>query len=228
LAEKFGHTLIPPVPSAVPLIVKDRMVHGLQGQRIRVRAASRIGEATSRTAEGDLLFAAYGLSGTAVLDVSESLSVALHRGGRKDAEIEVDFLPTLPLDRLAAEFAVRRKAGWAAADWTAGLLPEKFSSVLRSFLPSGADVAAVAEETLAAALKSKRFLVTGTRGWNEAEFTAGGVDALDVEPETLESKLRRGLYLAGEILDVQGPRGGFNLAWAWASGLAAGDAAARA
>jgi hypothetical protein len=78
---------------------------------------------------------------------------------------------------------------------------------------------------LAAALKDKRFAVHGTRGWNEAEFTAGGVDAREIERETLESKLCRGLHLAGEILDVQGPRGGYNLAWAWASGLAAGEAA---
>ncbi|MCJ7643118.1 MAG: NAD(P)/FAD-dependent oxidoreductase, partial [Candidatus Aminicenantes bacterium] len=75
---------------------------------------------------------------------------------------------------------------------------------------------------LASALKEKRFSVQGTRGWNEAEFTCGGVDAREVDPRTLESKLRKGFYLAGEVLDVQGGRGGFNLAWAWASGFVAG------
>ena len=80
---------------------------------------------------------------------------------------------------------------------------------------------------LAAVLKNKRFAVHGTRGWNEAEFTSGGVDAREVEPGTLESKRCRGLHLAGEVLDVQGPRGGYNLAWAWASGLIAGGEAAK-
>ena len=71
-------------------------------------------------------------------------------------------------------------------------------------------------------MKAKRFKVLATRGWNEAEFTAGGIDTKEVEQGTLESKLKKGLYLAGEVLDVDGRRGGYNLAWAWASGMAAG------
>jgi len=71
-------------------------------------------------------------------------------------------------------------------------------------------------------LKDWRFKVTGTRGWNEAEFTAGGIDLKEVKEGPLESKLVKGLYFAGEILDVNGKRGGYNLAWAWASGYVAG------
>jgi predicted flavoprotein YhiN len=65
--------------------------------------------------------------------------------------------------------------------------------------------------------------VSGTRGWNEAEFTAGGIKVDEVDPETLESKIKNGLYFAGEILDVNGRRGGYNLGWAWASGWLAGQ-----
>ena len=128
-------------------------------------------------------------------------------------------------DQLAAEFRRRIKAGWAESDRLSGILPEKFA-VLSRASPGTAgrsDPAAA----LAAVLKDKRFAVHGTRGWNEAEFTSGGVDAREIEPKTLESKRCRGLHLAGEVLDVQGPRGGFNLAWAWASGLVAGEEAAR-
>ena len=75
---------------------------------------------------------------------------------------------------------------------------------------------------LAAMLKAREFHVHGTRGWNEAEFTSGGVDAREVARGTLQSKLLSGVYFAGEILDVQAGRGGFNLAWAWASGHVAG------
>ena len=72
-------------------------------------------------------------------------------------------------------------------------------------------------------LKNKCFKVTGTRGWNEADFTNGGIDPADIK-DTLESKLKKGLYFAGEIIDGGGKRGGYNLSWAWASGFVAGMA----
>lgn len=217
LAASFGHRLIAPVPSAVPLVVKDRLCHLLQGQRLSARVEGRIGGRAVRTADGELLFTQYGLSGPAVLDVSEDLSVALNRDGRRDVSAVVDLLPDVPAGDLAAELARRAGAGWAARDLLSGLLPEKFGPAL---VPSGGATPDLGR--LAADLKKKEFAVQGTRGWNEAEFTAGGVDAREVEPGTLESRLRPGLYFAGEVLDVQGGRGGYNLAWAWASGLLAG------
>ncbi len=227
LAVSLGHALVRPVPSAVPLVVKDRMCHFLQGQRLRVRAESRVGGRTGQTAEGELLFAQYGLSGTAILDVSESVSIALNRDGRRDVSVVVDFLPTMTAGELSGDLARRLKAGWAPDDLTSGLLPEKFSLVLpqiireAGYVPGRGGIDEVARR-LAALLKAREFRVEDTLGWNEAEFTSGGVDAREVELRTLESKLRRGLYFAGEVLDVQGGRGGFNLAWAWASGFVAG------
>jgi predicted Rossmann fold flavoprotein len=223
LARKMGHRIVHPVPSGVPLLVKDRLCHALQGQRIRARASALVGEKIVREADGEILFTAYGLSGTAVLDVSENLSIALNRDGRPDTVLAADLVPFMTSERLAGEIGRRIQAGWAESDWLSGILPEKFAVLARSFpAPANRPDTAAA---LASALKDKRFAVQGTRGWNEAEFTAGGVDAREIERETLESKLCRGLHLAGEILDVQGPRGGYNLAWAWASGLAAGEAA---
>jgi len=99
-------------------------------------------------------------------------------------------------------------------------LPLKISAALKGLVSSG-DPAAIAKR-----LKSMRFEVIGTRGWNEAEFTAGGVDTREVDPATLESKIMKGIYFAGEVLDVDGRRGGYNLAWAWASGSVAGMAVA--
>jgi hypothetical protein len=227
LAASFGHRIVPPVPSAVPLVVKSPMCHLLQGQRLRARVEGRVGGRTVQRAEGELLFAQYGLTGTAILDVSESLSLALNRDGRTDVSVVVDLLPFMTVEELSGEFERRMAAGWAPKDLMSGLLPEKFSLVLPQLLQEtglGVDraVAAGAAARLAATLKAREFQVQGTRGWNEAEFTAGGVDAREVRPGTLASKLRPGLYLAGEVLDVQGGRGGFNLAWAWASGIVAG------
>ncbi len=222
LAGRFGHSVVTPVPSAVPVLAKDRMCHFLQGQKVRAAAASFVGGKPAGRAEGEVLFTQYGLSGTAVLDVSESLSIAIHRDGRADAALVLDLVPFMGTEALAAELRSRAKAGWPAGDLAAGILPEKFAPVISAMAAGSERGPGGAGETLAAGLKAKRFAVLGTRGWNEAEFTSGGVDAREVDPRTLESKLQPGLFLAGEMLDVQGGRGGFNLAWAWASGHVSG------
>lgn len=227
LAGRFGHSLVPPVPSAVPLLAKDGICHFLQGQKLRAGISSLIDGRVGRTAEGELLFTQYGLSGTAALDVSESLSIAINREGKKDTAVIVDLVPFMSEEALAGELSRRGAAGWPAKDLGAGLLPEKFALVMPQFVrDAGATTGnagrAEAARNLAAALKARKFAVQGTRGWNEAEFTSGGVDAREVKPRTLESKFRRGLYFAGEVLDVQGGRGGYNLAWAWASGFVSG------
>jgi predicted Rossmann fold flavoprotein len=214
LAGRFGHRVVAPVPSAVPLLVKDRMCHLLQGQKVKVRARGAVEGREGPAVDGELLFTQYGLSGTAALDVSEALSIALNRDGRKDVSLVVDFVPFLS------------EPEWAARDLGTGLLPDRFGAVLPQALSDPAAPRQGAADAkagrLAAALKTWRFAVHGTRGWNEAEFTAGGVDAREVKRRTLESKLRAGLYFAGEVLDVQGGRGGYNLAWAWSSGFVAG------
>jgi predicted Rossmann fold flavoprotein len=228
LARRLGHCIVTPVPSAVPLLVKDRLCHLLQGLKLQVRAAALVGGRETARAEGDLLFTAYGLSGTAILDVSQPLSIALNREGRKEAVLAVDFIPFLSLEELLEEFSKRLDRGWTYPDLTAGLLPEKLAALAGSLAAPSAPSSEARMHSLAVGLKDKRFAVLGTRGWNEAEFTAGGVDAGEVDETTLESRKQPGLFLAGEVLDVQGPRGGYNLAWAWASGLVAGAAAARA
>jgi hypothetical protein len=228
LALALGHRIVPPVPSAVPLVVKDRLCHLLQGLKLAVRAKALPGGKETDAVDGDLLFTAYGLSGTAILDVSEPLSVALNRDGAREAVLAVDFVPSLPLGELTAVIRGRIESGWDEAGLLSGLLPEKFAALVPSLLPAGPASPEARAGRLALALKDKRFAVLGTRGWNEAEFTSGGVDAREAEEKTLASKKRPGLFLAGEILDVQGPRGGYNLAWAWASGLVAGEEAAKA
>ncbi|MDD5429076.1 MAG: NAD(P)/FAD-dependent oxidoreductase, partial [Candidatus Omnitrophica bacterium] len=94
--------------------------------------------------------------------------------------------------------------------------PNKFGAALAATLKTKAAA------NIARTLKAREFTVIGTRGWNEADFTAGGVSTEEVDHDTLGSRLKKGLYFAGEILDVDGARGGYNLAWAWASGTIAG------
>jgi len=206
-AKQFGHKIIEPVPSAVSLVAKDQMCHLLQGQKISAIARSVIDGKVKSEAAGDVIFTKYGLSGTAVLDVSEEISIALNRHHSKDVFVSIDMVPFMNSDELEAEIGKRIKKGFSREEMLAGILPNKFSRISGK----SADI-----------LKDKRFRVIDTRGWNEAEFTAGGVYTSEVNESTLESKLRRGLYFAGEILDVNGKRGGYNLAWAWASGFVAG------
>ncbi len=216
LAELFGHKIIQPVPVAVPLVVKDPIFHFLQGQRIAVSVRAIIDGREANTASGELLFTKYGLSGTAILDISEPISIALNRYGKKDACIRIDLVPFMGEEMLKGKLAQRIHDGILPEDLLAGLLPNKFGASLRNILKSKDAV------RIASLLKNLEVKITGTRGWNEAEFTAGGIDTRDVNESTLESKLAKGLYFAGEALNVNGKRGGYNLAWAWASGFVAG------
>ena len=215
-AKRFGHNLVEPVPTAVPLVVKDRLCHIFQGQKIRSCVKSVIDGEVKSEAEGELLFAKYGLSGTAILDISDEISEALNRHKKSDVFVSIDMMPFMPEEKLRQELSKRFHAGIPVDDMLVGMLPNKMAVEFRDlFLRKDID-------TAISALKHRRFKVDGTRGWNEAEFTNGGIDAREILERTLESKLKNGLYFAGEMLDVHGKRGGYNLAWAWASGFIAG------
>ena len=216
LAEQFGHKIVQPVPSAVPLVVKDPLCHALQGQKIFASAKAVIDGKAAGEVSGEVLFTKYGLSGTAILDISREVSIAVNRLGKKDVTVILDMTPFLDEVVLGSELTRRLKSGFSFEELTAGILPNKFGPVLASLVKTK-DAAVLAKR-----LKSKEFSVTGTRGWNEADFTAGGVSCEGVNAGTLGSKSKKGLYFAGEILDVDGCRGGYNLAWAWASGFVAG------
>ena len=223
LAAAFGHRIVEPVPSTVPLLVKDPWCHVLQGQKVRASVTSRIQGKDVRTASGELLFTQYGLSGTAILDVSDEISVALNRDRIAGASVVVDLIPFMGEAELEEELKRRSARGIPASEILEGLLPRKLLvAVHHSKGTSSPLMPGSFEKDLAQRLKHKEFKVIGTRGWNEAEFTAGGIPVEEVDPMTLESKLQKGLYFAGEVLDVQGRRGGYNLAWAWASGAVAG------
>ncbi len=216
VAERLGHRIIDPVPAAVPLLVRDVLCQKLQGQRIQAVARLDTGEEGGEHAAGELLFTQYGLSGTCILDISRAISIALNREHKKRVGVKIDLVPFLSSDQLLRELRRRLTSGFGAGDMLTGILPDKLCVALRGLFLTGSLVDAVNS------LKSYAFTVHGTRGWNEAEFTSGGVSISEINPYTLESKVNEKVYFAGEILDVDGKRGGYNLAWAWASGFVAG------
>ncbi len=221
-ARSLGHSIIEPVPVAVPLVTKDALCHSLQGQKIFAGAKALIDGAAVSQASGDLLFTKYGLSGTAIIDISDAISVAVNRDGKKDVVVSTDLVPFMASGELESELALRIGRGWPAEELAAGILPNKFGPALKTIFKTGAAAA------ITVALKDRRFTVIGTRGWNEADFTAGGVNVGEIDEINLESRIQKGVYFSGEILDVNGRRGGYNLAWAWASGFIAGESAANA
>ena len=216
-AKLLGHSIIEPVPAAVPLVIQDNLCQILQGQKIFATSKSIIQGKEESQAKGELLFTKYGLSGTCILDISEELSIALNRHHKREVFVSIDMVPFMGKEPLQIELARRLKSKLPAEEMLVGILPNKFSVALKNLFREEDT------EVTVNALKNRLFKVTGTRGWNEAEFTCGGINVDEVKPDTLESKFKENVYFAGEILDVNGKRGGFNLGWAWASGFIAGS-----
>ena len=216
VARQLGYAMVEPVPSVVPLVVKDKLCSSLQGQKIIAGVKPLIENKAGHEVQGELLFTAYGLSGSAILDISEEISIALNRLHKTDVGLVVDFVPFMQSAQLQEELTRRQKAGWQNSEMLVGILPNRISLAFKDLFNQGDIVSAV--ETL----KAMVLTVSGTRGWNEAEFTSGGIEVSQINPATLESRIHAGLFFAGEVLDVNGCRGGYNLAWAWASGLVAG------
>ncbi len=233
LARAAGHAIVEPVPALVPLLTREAWPRDLAG--VAVPAARvwidlpRAGRAGSR---GDLLFTHRGLSGPAVLDLSGDVAALLVR--RPTVPICLNLAPgTSEADWLA------RLDGWTAeggAKTVAALLatrvPRRLAGALSGLAGVGpsvrpGQVPRAARRALAAALAGVRLEVTGTEGFERAMVTRGGVALKDVDPATLQSRHLPGLFFAGELLDLDGPCGGFNLQWAFSSGYLAGRAAAR-
>lgn len=212
VAAQLGHTIIEPVPCAVPLVVRDNLCHILQGQRILAAARSVIDGQEGEVVNGELLFTKYGLSGTCIIDVSEPISIALNRHRKSGVALAVDLVPLMDEDHLKDELKRRLNNQWLRDEMLCGILPNKMASAFKYLFETDR------LDNTVKLLKNWRFNITSTRGWNEAEFTAGGINTSEIKVGTLESMMVPRVYFAGEVMDVNGPRGGYNLGWAWASG----------
>ncbi len=229
LARSMGHTITGPVPSAVPVVCKNMLSHLLQGEKADMRATSIIAGRDVTTAVGDVMFTQYGLSGPAILDISRDYSIRINREGKNDCRIRLSFFPSRTTEEVKEEISKRWELHptYPVANTLWGLLTQKVSGAVCA-------AARISKETVAARLtdsEKKTLLevmtafesdIVGTRGWNEAEFTAGGVDLVDIDSKTMQSMRSPHLYFAGEVLDVDGHVGGYNLSWAWATGWIAG------
>ena len=229
MLEKLGHTIVPPVGSLVPLVEKGydcKQMQGLALKNVALRLVNQKGK-TVFEEFGELLFTHFGLSGPVVLSASAHMN-------EKDAyTVLLDLKPALDeqkLDlRLLRDFEKFQNRDFENA--LVELLPKSMIPVIvrRSGIPAEEKVHSITREQRRALLElMKRFPVeiACKAPVEEAIVTSGGVKVSEIEPGTMQSKRVRGLYVAGELLDVDAYTGGFNLQIAWATGRAAGLAAA--
>lgn len=231
LARALGHTVTDLHPSLVPLLAAGEDPARLEGLALKnvTLTVSKQGK-TLFSDFGELVFTAKGISGPLVLSASAHLDWGKHTYPYQAA---IDLKPALApeaLDkRLLRDFGENQNRDFSNA--LSALLPAKLIPVMirRSGIPPHQKVNSITRaqrETLGALIKAFPLELTGAGGWDEAVVTAGGISVREVDPKTMQSRLVPGLYLAGEILDVDAYTGGFNLQIAWATGFVAGRAAA--
>lgn len=232
LAERMGHRLVPVVPALVQLKCKEDWFPSVAGVRAKASVTVKQGDGRTLTEAGEVQFTEYGISGIPVFQLSRVVNYILRE--QPEAEVVIDFLPGLPReeDSAAALMGERPSAagGRTVEEYFTGLLNKKLMLLLIRLagLRPSAPVKDAPHDKLRKVLKYCRGLtvhVTGSKSFDSAQVCAGGVPLSEIS-ETMESQKAPGVFFAGEILDVDGKCGGYNLHWAWCSGYLAGMAAA--
>jgi len=222
-AKGFGHKIYPTFASLVQLITKKDL-KSASGAKLFCGVSVVVQGQIINRYEGDVLFTNYGLSGLAILDASKEVALGLGRLER--VEISLDLFPQLSKEALKGLFQKRLKFfnNMPLLKWLEGMMNEKIAKLLLDEL--GLDLnASIDSKTLnrlVHACKRLNFEIKETKGSSSAEVMAGGVSLDEINPKTMASLKVKGLYFSGEVLDVDGDRGGYNLHFAWASGIKAG------
>ncbi|MBN2016749.1 MAG: NAD(P)/FAD-dependent oxidoreductase [Candidatus Cloacimonetes bacterium] len=227
LASKLGHTIVEPFPSLVQIKLEDEFLNHLNGIKVHARVSLYANESHIDTQEGEVLFAKYGMSGIPVLQLSRYVYHPELKG--MELILHVDLFPELQFHDLKKLILERfQKLHYKSIqDAMIGLINKRMIHVILSITTIDRDklcgeLNSVEVDALTNQLKDRRFKIKGTLSWRDAQVTAGGVATEEIDGKTLESKIVPGLFFAGEVIDIHGDSGGYNLAWAWASGYVAG------
>ncbi len=226
-AKQLGHRIVPPRPALVPLLSDLAWVHALSGVTVSDVGVKIVeGENPQTKAQasgrGSLLFTHFGLSGPVVMDLSRAVTA------RPDASVwqaVCDFVPSLAEEDLTDALARRNQTVMAVvSEW----LPRRLAETLlaQASIPHDQRTAELSKKhrnRLVQVVKRMPIPIHGSQGFKKAEVTAGGVDLRDVDSRTMQSKRCPNLYLAGEILDLDGPIGGYNFQAAFSTGWLAGE-----
>ena len=227
LLRSFGHKCTKLRPTLVQVKTSWPGVSALKGVRANCKAGIYQNGRLHRSSEGEIQFTEFGLSGPVIYEISRD---ACQGGG--EWECTLDFLPEISSDALAALLEQRRNSPLTAEDLFTGILHNRLGRVIvkEAGIRGNLPICDLREDQLADVVAlSKGFTVTLTEplGMDAAQVTAGGIFTNEFDPTTMQSRLVPGLYACGEVLDVDGDCGGYNLQWAWSSGRLAGFSAGK-
>ncbi|WP_148133279.1 NAD(P)/FAD-dependent oxidoreductase [Candidatus Formimonas warabiya] len=234
MARQAGHTIVPLKPSLVPLETVEPWVKELQGLTLKNVKVTAWADGKILSSEfGEMLFTHFGVSGPVILSLSKVITASLDQHPRSPVQVIIDLKPALSFEqldqRLQRDFQ-KYSRKYLANSFT-DLLPKSLIPVFVQLLPISGDkfVHQITKEERGQIIKGlKEFTVTikKPRPLAEAIVTSGGVSVKEINPKTMESKRVKGLFFAGEVLDIDGFTGGYNLQAAFSTGFAAGKAAA--
>lgn len=232
LAARLGHTIIDIFPALVQLKLEGSFFKRLDGVKFVGTAEIIHNNKSVAIDRGDILFTNYGVSGPPILQISRKAGELLKAG--QEAYLKITIMDMMPKDELRTLLKKRWQISSSKPlDFSlVGFINKRLIPVVlmeAGINDAGRPVASLSakeQERIVDILTDWRFKIRGTRSWPSAQVTAGGVDTKEISQDTMESKLVEGLFFAGEIIDIDGQCGGFNLQWAWSSGYIAGQNAA--
>ena len=233
LVEALGHTIEETFPALVQLKLKSDFLKQVSGVKFIGEASLEADNKLVRLEGGEILFTDYGISGPPILQLSRATNHELMK--KNQPWLQVDLFPQLKREELK-ELIELRLAYHPEKPLElsfVGLINKRLIPVVLKEAGStninkkAREVSEKEINNIVNLLKGWRFMIIGTQSWENAQVTAGGVRVSEIDAKTMESKLVPKLYIAGEIIDIDGDCGGFNLQWAWSSGYVAGENAAK-
>lgn len=232
LAKAFGHTISPVVPALVQLHGKGTFFKQVSGVRVDAKVSLNVDGEIVASDIGELQLTNYGISGIPVFQISRFAALALYQN--KTPIAVIDFVPDMSKEECFAFLVARKKQNLnkTAEDFLIGMFNKKLIGILlrAAGIRGNTAISEVTEEQLKKlADKCKEFEIeiTDTNSFDQAQVCAGGVRTNEIDKSTMESSYIKDLYLTGELLDIDGICGGYNLQWAWATGYLAGVHAAK-
>ena len=231
-ARQLGHSVIKPLPALVQLRCQGNLYKQMAGIRTEAEVRLQADGITLASDRGELQITDYGLSGIPIFQVSRYAARALDEGRQVSALL--DFFPSKSMEDTRTMLKQRKAAlGYRpSGEFLNGVLNKKLAAVLlkQAGIPLDVTCARIKDsqlETLTVQVKQFEVPVISTNSFEQAQVCCGGVDTRELRPDTMESKLVKGLFLVGELTDVDGICGGYNLQWAWSTGAVAGRTAGR-
>lgn len=227
LLQKLGHTIIKPLPALVQLVSNDEITAHWDGVRTEVICELFVDDEAIKKEAGEIMLTDYGVSGICIFNLSGEASKALN--ARKKVSVKVNFLSNLNIHNTLEWFNEynRKVNDRTISELLDGLLNYKLVNAILKKLKIDKDtywedLSDLDKDNVVRSITNYQINITGTNSFDKAQVCSGGVSLSEINLDNMESKILPNLYIAGELLDVDGDCGGYNLTWAWISGMTAG------